>query len=140
VIQLLLRQELLQARVLALQLLKALRIGFAHPLVLLAPAVIRPLADARLLAELRHRLTPRLARLDLPEALDDLLRATSRLLHGCPSPDLRHSTSTRTRGSDHEHRAIEARPHEPHTASPAPRAPRGGGAQPNKPLARQAPA
>src|SRR5690606_27723801 len=104
VTQLLLRQELLQARVLALQLLKALRIGFAHPLVLLAPAVIRPLADARLLAELRHRLTRRLARLDLPEDLDDLLRATSRLLHGCPSPDHPHSTWTRTRGSDHPYR------------------------------------
>src|SRR5690606_32036747 len=60
----------------------------------------RPLADARLLAELRHRLTRRLARLDLPEDLDDLLRATSRLLHGCPSPDHPHSTWTRTRGSD----------------------------------------
>src|SRR5690606_37293583 len=102
VIQLLLRQELLPARFIALQLLKALRIGFAHPLVLLAPAVIRPLADARLLAELRHRLTRRLARLHLPEDLDDLLRATSRLLHGCPSPDHPHSTWTRRRGSDHQ--------------------------------------
>src|SRR5690606_40600265 len=74
------------------------------PLVLLAPAVIRPLADARLLAELRHRLTRRLARLHLPEDLDDLLRATSRLLHGCPSPDHPHSTWTRTRGSDHPYR------------------------------------
>src|SRR5690606_26282020 len=89
-----------QARVLALGLLKALRVGFAHPLVLLAPAVVRPLADARLLAELRDRLTRSLARLDLPEDLDDLLRAASRLLHGCPSPDHPHSTWTRTRGSD----------------------------------------
>src|SRR5690606_28538468 len=32
-----------------------------------------------------------------------LLRATSRLLHGCPSPDHPHSTWTRTRGSDQPH-------------------------------------
>lgn len=34
----------------------------------------------------------RVARLDLPEDLNYLLRAPSRPLHGCPSPDHPHAT------------------------------------------------
>ncbi len=73
-VELRVRQQPLQPRVLLLERLQALRLVDLHPSVFLAPAEGRGIRNPTQLAHRRHRAPPGELDIRLPELVDDLLR------------------------------------------------------------------
>src|SRR5690606_27475607 len=86
-VQGLLGHDLLEARVLFLQLPESLRLIRLHAAVLGPPAVERGLADPQLLGDLGDRSPARKSGLGIPQLADNLFRGVSLALHrvsSCP--------------------------------------------------------
>ena len=86
VVQVRVRQQTLQARILTLELLQALGLIYSQSSVLLAPPVVRLLRDLELSADRRDRLPLRKFDLGRTQLVDDLLRAVAFLRHVSSPP------------------------------------------------------